>query len=59
MAGPWLEELPAFGLGREELETPLSGEQKGERTDVGVLVVPYAGGCGCLIVLWVAEEAER
>ena len=59
VAGPWFEEFPAFGLGRVELETPLSGEQEGEGTDVGVLVVAYASGCGGFVVLWIAEEAER
>lgn len=60
VAGPRLDELPALGRQREELEPPLRGEQKCEGPDVRVLVVAdVTGRRGGLVVFWVAQEAER
>lgn len=59
MAGSRFEELPAVGLWREELETPLFGKQERESTDVGVLEMAYVGERAGIVVLWVVQEDER
>lgn len=54
-----LDEFPPLRLRRAVLQTPLRGEQEGERANIGVLVVADAGGlAGAGFVLGVAQDAQ-
>lgn len=57
--GTRFQKLPAFRLGRHELETPLLGKYHGERTDIGVLEMSYIRRRCSIVVLGVMKKDKR
>ena len=55
MAGARSDVFPGFGLGTDDLEAPLGGEEKGDGSDVRVHVLACFG---CVQVFRVVEEVE-